>query len=139
MERKCGRRITVHTENIIIKLLAISIIPFTLITCFSPWIFQAFFEPEWIQSGTFARYHYRNLIFRFIYSPISDSIFNVFKQQKLVFRLEVSLIMIVVLNLFIAYIHNFSATGTIIIYSLAFTVQYIIFIIFVILYSKKTS
>ena len=137
--RKNSKEISALTVRIMKKLLVISIVPFTLVVCFGPWIFQSFFGAEWTQSGVYARYLCLYLIFRFVYSPISDGIFNVFEQQKLVFRLEVTRIMIVALSLFISYIHNFSATGTIIIYSLALTVQYIISIIFVFYILKKMS
>lgn len=139
MGRECNRRIAALTVSIIIRLLAVSIVPFTLIICFGPWIFQTFFGPEWTQSGIFARYLCLYLIFRFVYSPISDGIFNVFEQQKLVFRLEVSRITIVVLSLFVAYTHNFSANSTILIYSLALTAQYIISIIVIFHILRKTS
>lgn len=139
MGRECSRRISALTASIMIKLLAVSIVPFTLIICFGPWIFQTFFGPEWTQSGTFARYLCLYLIFRFVYSPIGDGIFNVFEQQKLVFRLEVSRITIVVLSLFVAYTHNFSANSTILIYSLALTAQYIISIIVIFYILRKTS
>ncbi|MGM9806426.1 MAG: lipopolysaccharide biosynthesis protein [Candidatus Aphodosoma sp.] len=137
--KKNSGEISALTVRIMTKLLVISIIPFTIIICFGPWIFQTFFGAEWTQSGTFARYLCFYLIFRFVYSPISDGIFNVFERQRLVLWLEVSRIVIVVLSLFIAYIHNFSANGTIIIYSLALTAQYIISIIVIFYILSKTS
>lgn len=137
--RKNSKEISTLTERIMIRLLAISIVPFTLVICFGPWIFQTFFGSEWTQSGTFARYLCCYLIFRFVYSPISDGIFNVFEQQKLVFWLEVSRIMIVALSLFISYFCNFSVDYTIVIYSLALTVQYILSIILVFYILRKTS
>lgn len=113
------------------RLLVISIVPFTLVVCFGPWIFQSFFGAEWTQSGVYARYLCLYLIFRFVYSPISDGIFNVFEQQKLVFWLEVSRIAIVALSLFTSYFCDFSVVNTIVIYSLVLTVQYILSIILV--------
>lgn len=129
--RKSGKEISTLTVRIMTRLFAVSIIPFTLIICFGPWIFRTFFGAEWSQSGTFARYLCFYLIFRFVYSPISDGIFNVFEQQKLVFWLEVSRMAIVASSLFISYIYDFSVANTIGIYSLALTAQYILSIIFV--------
>lgn len=139
MGRKCSREISALTVNIMIKLLAVSIVPFTLIMCFGPRIFGTFFGPEWTQSGIFARYLCMYLIFRFVYSPISDGIFNVFERQKLVFRLEVSRISIVMLSLCISYIYNFSVADTVLIYSLALALQYILSIVVVMCILRKES
>lgn len=136
--RKNGKEISTLTVRIMIRLFVVSIIPFTLIICFGPWIFRTFFGAEWIQSGTFARYLCFYLIFRFVYSPISDGIFNVFEQQKLLFWLEISRIVIVASSLFISYFYDFSVTDTIVIYSLALTVQYIFSIILVFHILRKT-
>lgn len=136
--RKNDKEIFDLTLWIMIRLLVISIVPFTLVISFGPWIFKTFFGAEWTQAGTFARYLCFYLIFRFVYSPVSDGIFNVFEQQKLVFRLEVSRIVIVALSLFISYFHSFSVTDTIVIYSLALTVQYILSIILVFHILRKT-
>ena len=62
-----------------------------------------------------------------------------FEQQKLVFRLEVSRIVIVASSLLISYFYNFSVANTIIAYSLALTVQYILSIIFVMYILRKAS
>ena len=137
--RNSSREISALTLRIMARLLAISIVPFALIICFGPWIFRTLFGAEWTQSGTFARYLCFYLIFRFVYSPISDGIFNVFERQKLVFWLEVSRVAIVALSLFISYFRNLSVDYTIIIYSLALTVQYILSIIFVLHVLRKAS
>lgn len=137
--RKNGREITALTVRIMIRLLAVSIVPFTLVICFGPWIFRTFFGPEWAQSGIYARYLCLHLIFRFVYSPISDGIFNVFEQQKLLFLLEVSRIVIVTLCLVISYFCSLSVANTIVSYSLALTVQYILSIILLFHILRKMS
>lgn len=136
--KKSGKEISTLTVRIMTRLFVVSIIPFTLIICFGPLIFRRFFGVEWSQSGTFARYLCFYLIFRFVYSPISDGIFNVFEQQKLVFRLEVSRMAIVASSIFISYIYDFSVANTIIAYSLALTVQYILSIILVFHILRRT-
>ncbi|WP_195470356.1 lipopolysaccharide biosynthesis protein [Bacteroides xylanisolvens] len=135
--RKNSKEISALTVRIMVRLFAISIVPFILIICFGPWIFRTFFGAEWTQSGIFARYLCFYLIFRFVYSPISDGIFNVFEQQKLLFWLEVSRVMIVASGLIISCFRNFSVTNTIVIYSLALMVQYILSIILVFYILKK--
>ena len=124
--RKDNEEIAALTVRIMIRLLAISIVPFTLIICFGPWIFKTLFGPEWSQSGIYARYLCLYLIFRFVYSPVSDGIFNVFEQQKLLFRLETFRFIIVAASLLISYCFNLTVTHTVVIYSLALTIQYIL-------------
>ena len=136
--RKNRSEISALTLRIMSRLLVISIVPFALIICSGPWIFHTLFGPEWSQAGTFARYLCFYLIFRFVYSPVSDGIFNVFERQKLVFWLEVSRISIVLSSLLIAYIFNWSAPTTVIIYSLALTVQYLLSVIFVFYTLRKS-
>lgn len=131
MGMKNSDQISALTVRIMIRLFVISILPFTLIICFGPWIFRTIFGPEWVQSGIFARYLCFYLIFRFVYSPISDGIFNVFERQNFVFWLEISRIAIVALSLFTSYFYHFSVANTIAVYSLALTVQYILSIILV--------
>ena len=137
--RKNSPEIAALTGRIMIRLLAVSIIPFTLVICFGPWIFRTFFGHEWAQSGIYARYLCLYLVFRFVYSPISDGIFNVFEEQKLLFWLEVSRIVIVTLCLVISYFCSLSVANTIISYSLALTVQYILSIILVFHILRKMS
>ena len=124
--RKGNEEIAALTVRIMIRLLAISIVPFTLIICFGPWIFKTLFGPEWSQSGIYARYLCLYLIFLFVYSPVSDGIFNVFEQQKLLFRLETFRFIIVAASLLISYCFNLTVTHTVVIYSLALTIQYIL-------------
>lgn len=131
--------ISALTLRIMIRLLAISIIPFMVIVCFGPVIFQTVFGEEWLQSGIFARYLCFYLIFRFVYSPVSDGIFNVLERQRIVFWLEISRITIVVLSLFVSYLYEFSVIDTVFIYSLALTVQYIISLILVLQILRKVS
>lgn len=135
--RKNGREISALTVRIMKRLLVISVVPFTLVVCFGPWIFQTYFGTEWAESGVYARSLCLYLIFRFVYSPISDGIFNVFERQKFVFWLEVSRIAIVALSLFTSYYCDFSVAQTIVVYSLALTVQYILSIILVFYILRK--
>ncbi len=131
MRQRNSNEISSLTMRIMIRLFVISIVPFAVIICFGPGLFRTFFGPEWTQSGIYAQYLCFYLIFRFVYSPISDGIFNVYEQQKLLLWLEVSRIVIVTSSLLISYSCNFSVIHTIAIYSLALTVHYILSIIFV--------
>lgn len=135
--RKNGREISALTVRIMKRLLVIGMVPFTLVVCFGPWIFQTYFGTEWAESGVYARSLCLYLIFRFVYSPISDGIFNVFERQKFVFWLEVSRMAIVALSLFTSYFYDFSVAHTLVVYSLALTVQYILSIVLVFYILRK--
>ncbi|MBO4965313.1 MAG: oligosaccharide flippase family protein [Muribaculaceae bacterium] len=134
-----NKEISVMTGRIMIKLFAISIVPFMVIVVFGPWIFSTYFGSEWIQSGVFARYLCFYLIFRFVYSPISDGIFNVFERQKSVLWLETSRVVIVISSLFISWLCNCSVDKTVIVYSLSLSIQYIFSIIMVFYILRKSS
>lgn len=136
--RKSSGEISALTIRIMIRLFVISLVPFTLVALSGPWLFRIFFGAEWSQAGIYARYICLYQIFRFVYSPISDGIFNVFEQQKLVFWIEVSRILIVLSGLSVSYIFNCSATDTVAVYSLALAAQYIFSIIFVFYILRKT-
>lgn len=134
---KNSKKIFVLTVRIMMRLAVISLVPFTLIICFGPRIFQTFFGAEWTLAGTLARYICSYLVFRFVYSPISDGIFNVYGKQKLVFWLEVSRITIVALSLLISCGYDFSVIKTIAVYSFALTLQYIFSIMLVFYILRK--
>lgn len=133
-----SKEIFALTRRIMIRLFVVSTVLFMAVIGFGPWIFQTLFGTEWSQSGIFARYLCLYLIFRFVYSPISDGVFNVFERQKLLFGLEVSRILIVALSLAASYLCGFSVIDTIITYSLALTAQYLLSIVLVFYILRKT-
>lgn len=119
------------TVSVIKKLFLFSLIPFLLVIMFGPWIFQVVFGPEWYDSGIYARLFSLFLIFQFIYSPISEGIFNVFEKQSKVFMLESSRFIIIIISLSIAYYLHLSPSHTIIFYSIGLALQYIISLVVV--------
>lgn len=127
------------TKKIMKRLLLISLIPFLSVILFGPWLFGTIFGTEWEQAGVFARLFSFYLILQFVYSPISDGIFNVFEQQKTVLILEVTRISVVVLSFTVAYIANLDIYGTIIAYSLSLSLQYVLSIVFVFRILKKST
>ena len=127
------------TKNIIKKLFFLSLFPFFIILLGGPYIFQIVFGNEWYNAGLFARIMSLYLIFQFIYSPISEGIFNVCGKQKTVFILEFSRIILVIFSLGIATILNMNPLNTIFLYSVSLTLQYIIsiYVVLKILYVKR--
>lgn len=125
------KQIRTLTKSVIIKLFALSFIPFSVILIGGPYIFQFVFGAKWYEAGVYARIMSCYLIFQFIYSPISEGLFNVCRKQKLIFLLEFSRIFLVISALGVSTIFNLSPFPTILFYSIALALQYIISIIVV--------
>lgn len=123
------------TLSIIKKLFLFSLLPFSMVILFGPWIFEIVFGPNWYDSGIYARFFAIFLIFQFVYSPISESVFNVFEKQSKVFFLEISRFVIIILTLSASYLLKIDSYNTILLYSVGLAFQYLIslYIIFRIL------
>ena len=130
-DRRDSTEIITLTKRIMSKLLKLSIIPFLIILVFGPWCFKVFFGPEWYQAGIFARIMSIYLIARFVYSPISEGLFNVFEKQSYLLILEITRFMIILSIFFCAYIFNWTPLFTIGIYSIGLALQYILSILIV--------
>ena len=126
------------TVSVVKKLFLLSIVPFGVIVLFGPLIFEIIFGSEWHDSGLYARLFSVYLIFQFMYSPISDGIFNVFEKQSKVFALEMFRFSIIISTLFISFVFQFKPSTTILFYSSGLAIQYIISLI-VVLYIVKYS
>jgi O-antigen/teichoic acid export membrane protein len=122
--KKNAKKIYTITIRIIGKLSLFSFIPFLAILILGPWLFQNLFGEAWREAGVFARYLSIYLIFQFVYSPISEGIFNVFEKQSLVLAVEVSRVSITFLVFLMAYLIDAPPNFTLILYSLGLTLHY---------------
>ena len=114
------------TVSIVKKLFLVSLLPFLLVILLGPWIFETVFGSQWYDSGIYARLFAIYLIFQFIYSPISEGVFNVFEKQSSVFYLESSRFVIIISTLLMAYVLSLNPIDTILIYSVGLALQYVI-------------
>lgn len=135
--KKRASEILLITTRIIKKLSLISIIPFLLIILLGPWLFQNLFGEVWREAGVFARYLSFYLIIQFIYSPISEGIFNVFEKQSLVLVVEMSRVSITFLVFLMAYLIGAQPNFTLILYSLGLTLHYSVSAIILLSIIKK--
>ena len=119
------------TLSVIRKLFLLSFIPFGLVIVFGPQLFEIIFGIEWHDSGIYARLFSIFLIFQFIYSPISEGIFNVFEKQSKVLLLECFRFLIILTVLGISYYFRLSPSYTLLSYSLGLALQYIISLVVV--------
>ena len=107
------------------KLIAIGIIPFILLFIFSPILFTFIFGEEWKISGTYAQILTPMFFLQFITSPLS-SMFMVVEEQKLDLYWQIFLFILIIISLLVGkYIFNDSLI-TIFLFSLSYSVAYII-------------
>jgi O-antigen/teichoic acid export membrane protein len=137
--KKRANEIFLITTRIIKKLSLLSIIPFILIVILGPWLFQNIFGDLWREAGVFARYLSIYLLAQFVYSPISEGIFNVFEKQSLVLAVEISRLTITFIIFLIAHLTNATPNYTLMLYSLGLTLHYSISTIILMNIIKKKS
>lgn len=123
--KQSASKILSITKGIIKKLIIISVIPFTIIIFFGPWLFEIVFGQEWTEAGNFASILAIYLIAQFIYSPISDGIFNVFEKQSKLLLLELSRFFITATVLSFGFYLQWDPTQLILFYSFCLTFHYI--------------
>ncbi len=134
-----GQAIYLLTRNVIKNLTKLSLVPFSIIILLGPFIFRTFFGVEWNQAGVYARIMAFYLLVQFVYSPISDGIFNVFERQSFVFLLELSRFFIILMTFLLANWLNWDALDTVSAYSAGLFVQYSISLFVVINIIKKSK
>ncbi len=127
------------TKNIIIKLFLFSIIPFSIILLFAPFLFSKVFGSEWQEAGYFARILSPYLLTQFIYAPISEGIISVFEKQLLVFIIELLRTFIVFIIFVICFFLDLGSQKSLLLYSIALTIHYAIsaFILFYLVKKEK--
>lgn len=127
---RIGRRKTQEiigvTKKVVKKLFLFSFIPFIIILLLGPWLFKTIFGEVWQVAGVYARILSVYLLSQFVYSPISEGVFNVFKRQSRVLLVEVSRLLITVLVFVASYIISATPNTTLVFYSLGLTVHYVI-------------
>lgn len=108
-------------------LFLMGIIPFSILTVFGEEIFEIVFSESWKEAGTFAGILAIYFMFRIIMSPMS-SIFRVLEKEKITLVFNVFLFLGRALLLWLSSIY-FSATNTLIIYSIFSALAYLILLI----------
>lgn len=114
------------TRKVIQKLFFISLIPTILTVLFAPKLFELFFGEDWLEAGVFARILAIYLITQFVYSPISEGLFNILKKQSIVLCLKIIRILIISMALGACYYWNLSPTVSLLIYSIGMASNYIL-------------
>lgn len=127
------------TKNITKKLSLVSIIPFLILFIFGPWLFKIVFGDLWYEAGVFARILSLYLLTQFIYSPISEGIFNVFEKQSVVLLIEMSRVFMAFFVFFVSYQMDWNPNYTLALYSIGLSIHYMLATYVVFWIIKKTS
>lgn len=114
--------------SIIKKLFWIGLIPVGLLIAFGPWVFKMVFGPEWLDAGVYARILSILILFRFISSPIMNSL-NVLEKQGIQLWLNTLRVILVFVIFYLANKIGFSPVKAIIIYSVSIAAFYLYIII----------
>ena len=114
------------TRKVIQKLFCISLIPTILIVLFAPILFELFFGTDWVQAGVFARILAIYLITQFVYSPISEGLFNILKRQSIVLCLKIIRILIISMAFGACYYWELSPIATLLLYSIGMAANYVV-------------
>lgn len=125
-----NKRLGEITSDLFKYLFVIGIIPFSVLTVFGDVIFAFVFGSQWTQAGIFAGilgYYY---IFQLISSPIS-SILWVLKKEKAFFLFQVFLFFTRLISLSIGIFIFNNLITTLILFSIANTLNYLLLTIFV--------
>ncbi|WP_338449638.1 oligosaccharide flippase family protein [Niallia oryzisoli] len=118
-----------NCKNIYIKtfcsLFFLASVPFVLLYIISPWLFSFIFGEEWRVAGDYARLMMPMLFFQFITSPLS-SLFMIMEKQKLDLIWQIGLFVFTTTGLVIGYIIFNSIEISILLFSIAYSIMYII-------------
>lgn len=124
------KRLGEITADLFKYLFIIGVIPFSILTVFGDVIFGLIFGSNWIQAGLFAGILGYFYIFRLISSPIS-SVLWVVKKEKAFFLFQIFLFTTRLLSLLMGIYFFNNIVTTLILFSLANTVNYLILTVFV--------
>ncbi|TZF99766.1 oligosaccharide flippase family protein (plasmid) [Chryseobacterium panacisoli] len=124
---------TIYTATLK-TLLKLSIVPFILFFIFAPDIFRIIFGEKWITAGYYARYMTPMYFFQFISNPLSV-VFLITEKQRVDFLWQIFLF---VLNITIVVLGSlfFDIKTTLIIFSLGYSIMYLINILLSYHFSK---
>jgi O-antigen/teichoic acid export membrane protein len=118
-----------NCKNLYIKtfgtLFLIAILPFVILYFISPWLFSTIFGEDWRVAGEYARLMVPMLFFQFITSPLS-SLFMILEKQKLDLIWQIGLFIMTTTALFVGYYFFGTIEKSILFFSIAYSIMYIL-------------
>ena len=128
------------TKSVIKRLILFSLLPFIILFTLSPMLFGFIFGNEWSVAGEFTSILSIYLLFQFMYSPIGNSIFNIYREQSKVFILNLLRVALIILVFFIAILIDLNPYNTLWFYAIVLSIYYILstYIVFRVIKSNIT-
>jgi|688.fasta_scaffold203893_2 O-antigen/teichoic acid export membrane protein len=111
-------------DKLSIRLLLISLVPFTLLFFTAPFLFSWVLGPQWEMAGYYSRLLIPLCFFRFISNPLS-SMFYIASKQHYDFWLQVVVLMGVILVFFVKPFGRMGPETAIFLYSIIYSGKYI--------------
>ena len=116
-------------------LLLVSIVPFTILMLTAPWLFQFVFGEKWIMAGHFSQILAPMFMLKFIVSPLTYMFF-IANKQKQDFVGHILMVLLVAIAFLLAKIFTTDYFITLMAYSTAYSLIYLVYLYFSYKYSK---
>jgi O-antigen/teichoic acid export membrane protein len=118
------QRIRQITRGVMVRLLALGLVPTLVLMLGGTWLFPLLFGTRWHDAGVFAGILSIYLLAQFVANPLSHAL-NVFDKQHIYLRLNVVRTAMIVGIFSLAYVMKLSAFAAIAAYSLVLSIQYV--------------
>jgi O-antigen/teichoic acid export membrane protein len=132
------QRIRRITRGVMVRLLALGLVPTLILMLGGTWLFPLLFGARWHDAGVFAGILSIYLLAQFVANPISHAL-NVFDKQHIYLRLNVVRTAMVVGTFSLAYVMKLSAFAAMAAYSLVLSIQYVTTTITIFSVMKKAA
>jgi O-antigen/teichoic acid export membrane protein len=103
-------------QSFVVKMmyffLALSVIPYSIVTAFGPELFSFVFGNQWVRSGVIAQYLSVYFVFELLYISL-DSLYYVLREEKRLFLFQIVTFIVRLLALFLSIRANLSLESTI--------------------------
>jgi O-antigen/teichoic acid export membrane protein len=124
------------SDNLFKKMIILGFIPLVILLLFSPYLFAFVFGDSWIQAGKFARILSFMVFANFIFTPVSR-VFEILEKQAEVLLSNIFRLMLTILTFFLSIQFGFTVFYTILIYTIAMSLTYLITYLMAQHYIKK--
>jgi O-antigen/teichoic acid export membrane protein len=115
--RKKHQEILKVTKSLTKKLFLVSIIPFSILLFFGPWLFQIVFGNPWKEAGVFSSILAINLLTMFVANPITHAL-TVFGKQQYYLQINIIRFLFVTMVFSVSYFFGLNSNMTLLAYSI---------------------
>src|SRR5690625_1015892 len=112
-------------HKLILRLFLLAIVPFIIVVLFAPQIFSIIFGSQWVEAGEYLRILSVLYLVQFVMFPLSQTL-EALEKQKIQLFWQVTRFILVFISLILPPIFNLSIELTLVCYSTAVVISYII-------------